>query len=231
MNEENAISLLKRTQKSLAQSNIKLHKIASNSTIVMKAFPPEDQAKGIKDLDLTKETLPSQRSLGLCWEMESDTFTFQITKAERPFTRRGVLSVVNSLYDPLGLVTPVTIKGRALLREISHDTSDWDIPLPEAKQEEWELWKKSLQDLENLHIQRTYVPLSLSSSKYRELCLFSDASNMAIAAVVHLRVLTEEGLSHVGFILGKAKLTPRLQATIPRLELCAAVLQQLANTQ
>ncbi|XP_051753063.1 uncharacterized protein LOC127514335 [Ctenopharyngodon idella] len=38
-NEEDAISLLKHTQKALAQSNIKLHKIASNSTTVMKAFP------------------------------------------------------------------------------------------------------------------------------------------------------------------------------------------------
>ncbi len=113
-NEEDAISLLKRTQKALAQSNIKLHKIASNSTTVMKAFPPEDLTKGIKDLDLTKETLPNQRSLGLCWEMESDTFTFQVTNSEKPFTRRGVLSVINSLYDPLGLVTPVTIRGRAL---------------------------------------------------------------------------------------------------------------------
>lgn len=146
-NEEDAISLLKRTQKALAQSNIKLHKIASNSTTVMKAFPAEDLAKGIKDLDLTKETIPNQRSLGLCWEMESDTFTFQVTNAERHFTRRGVLSVVNGLYDPLGLVTPVTIKGRALLRDISHDTSDWDMSLPKVKQEEWEVWKNFLQDL------------------------------------------------------------------------------------
>lgn len=113
--EEDAISLLKCTQKALAQSNIKFHKIASNSTTVMKAFPAEDVAKGIQELDLTKETIPNQRSLGLCWEMESDTFIFQFTNAERHFTHCGVLSVVNSLYDPLGLVTPVTIKGRALL--------------------------------------------------------------------------------------------------------------------
>ncbi|KAK3522434.1 hypothetical protein QTP86_010804 [Hemibagrus guttatus] len=140
-NEEDAISLLKRTQKALAQSNINLHKIASNSTIVMKAFPPEDLTRGIKDLDLNKETLPKQ-SLGLCWEMDSDTFTFQISNSEKPFTRRGVLSVVNSL----GLVTPVTIIGRALLRDISQDIRDWDIPHPEAKEKEWEVWKNSLKD-------------------------------------------------------------------------------------
>lgn len=78
--------------------------------------------------------------------------------------------------------------------------------------------------LTNLHISHTYVPLSLSSLKCIELCLFSDSSNTAIAAVAYLWVFTEEGLSHVGFVLGKAKLAPHLQPTIPRLELCAAVL-------
>lgn len=38
----------------------------------MNAFLAVDLTKGIKDLDLTKETLPNQRSLGLCWDMESD---------------------------------------------------------------------------------------------------------------------------------------------------------------
>lgn len=66
--------------------------------------------------------------------------------------------------------------------------------------------------------------MSLSKAKYTELCLFSDASNWAIGAVAYLGAVTEEGHSEVGFVLGKAKLAPRPEPTIPRLELCGAVL-------
>lgn len=85
----------KHTQNAPSQSN-KIYKITSNSTRLMKAFPLEDLAKGIQDLDLTKESLPNQKSLGCCWEMESDTFTFQAKNAKKPLTHHGVLSVINT---------------------------------------------------------------------------------------------------------------------------------------
>ena len=107
--EEAAISLLKRAQEILACSNLRLHKIASNSSEVMSAFPSQDYTSNLKDLELSKDTLPMQRSLGLNWHLQTDTFTFQVSDEDKPFTRRGVLSTVNSLNDPLGFVAPVTI--------------------------------------------------------------------------------------------------------------------------
>lgn len=71
-----AISLLQRTQASLADSNLRLHKIVSNR--LMKAFPAEDHAQSIKDLDFSGETTLVQRSLGLCWEVAKDAFTFGV---------------------------------------------------------------------------------------------------------------------------------------------------------
>lgn len=65
--EEDAIDLLKRTQEMLAASNLKLHKIASNSNKVMTAFAPEDLAKDLKNFNLGADPLPLQRSLGLIW--------------------------------------------------------------------------------------------------------------------------------------------------------------------
>lgn len=61
--EKTAIDLLKRMQIMLAAANLKLHKVASNSAIVMEAFPSEDRAKELKDLDLSADPLPLQRSL------------------------------------------------------------------------------------------------------------------------------------------------------------------------
>ncbi|KAK0139185.1 hypothetical protein N1851_024265 [Merluccius polli] len=222
--ETEAIDLLKRTQASLAESNLKLHKIASNSVTVMQAFTPDDLAADLRDLGLDKEELPVQRSLGLCWNIDFDTFTFKVAVNDKPFTRRGVLSTVNSLFDPLGFVAPVTIKGRALLRELSADIHEWDTELPADKLNKWETWKESLKDLSALHLPRSYIPQSLSSATYTELCLFSDASNWAIGAVAYLRVVMTDGQCRVGFVLGKAKLASQPEPTIPRLELCGAVL-------
>lgn len=202
--ESAAIDLMKRICASLAESNLKLHKIASNSVAVMKAFEPEELATGIKDLGLDDETLPAQRSLGLCWDISTDMFTFKVAVADKPYTRRGVLSVINSIFDPLGLAASVTIRGRLLLRELSSGVQDWDTPLPDDKVNRWEEWKASLEKLSNLHVPRCYVKMSLSKAKYTELCLFSDASNWAIGAVAYLRAVTEEGHCEVGFVLGKA---------------------------
>lgn len=56
------------------------------------------------------------------------------------------------------------------------------------------------------------------------MCFSSDASSTAIAAVAYLKTTDSDGEINVGFICGKAKLAPRPEITIPRLELCAAVL-------
>ncbi|MGH0125412.1 UNVERIFIED_CONTAM: hypothetical protein FKN15_068962 [Acipenser sinensis] len=165
-----------------------------------------------------------QRSLGLNWDLKTDTFTFRVSDDEKPFTRRGVLSTVNSLYDPLGFVAPVTIQGKALLRELTLETSDWDSPLPQEKEELWAAWRDSLKDLCDLQIPRPYARISPSETQRRELCIFCDASTKAIAAVAYLKIIGDKRDCHTGFIQGKTKLAPRPEHTIPRLELCAAVL-------
>ena len=54
--------------------------------------------------------------------------------------------------------------------------------------------------------------------------VFSDASEQAIASVAYLYGVDKDGNAHLGFVMGKAKLAPKNASTIPRLELCAAVL-------
>ncbi|XP_013856679.1 uncharacterized protein LOC106512653, partial [Austrofundulus limnaeus] len=190
----------------------------------MEAFPTEDRAKDLKDLDLGVDPLPVQRSLGLCWDLQSDSFTYHVPKDSKPFTCRGVLSTVNSLYDPLGLVAPIVMQGKALLRELSCGMKDWDEPLPPEKHEKWVLWKNSLQALESLQIPRCYSSGTLSTMRLKELCIFSDASLIAIGAVAYLHTVSCDGQHHVGFVMAKSKLAPRPAHTVPRLELCAAVL-------
>lgn len=94
----------------LVASDLRVHKIASNCSDVLKSFSQEDYAKGLQNLDFDSAVI--QHSLGLSWELKHDIFTFRAMASEKPYTHRGVPAVVNSLFDPLGLVIPVIIQGK-----------------------------------------------------------------------------------------------------------------------
>ena len=175
-----AIDLLRRTQAMLAAANLRLHKIASSNAEVMEAFPPEDHASGLHNQDFNKGPVLMQRSLGFYWDLHG-TFTLQVLLEEKPFTRRGVLSVTNSLYDPLGLAAPVIIKGKHLLRSLRTEFSAshpdaWDYPLPAEREAEWKEWCHSLRALEDIKIPRSYGTKALKCSARIELHTFCDAS-------------------------------------------------------
>ncbi len=91
-------------------------------------------------------------------------------------------------------------------------------------QHKWEEWRDSLSLLESVHIPRAYVPHSLQDAQDKQILVYSDASEKAIAAVAYLKTVSSDGDHHIGFIMGKAKVAPTHGHTIPRLELCAAVL-------
>lgn len=133
---EQAVDLMQRTQAMLATANLRLHKIASNDPKVSAAFPREDISTSLQDLDMCKDAIPVQRLLGVCWDLSSDRFTFRVNSEPKPFTKRGVLSVTNSLYDPLGIAAPVTIRAKFLLRLMTsqlkeRQLEEWNQPLPE----------------------------------------------------------------------------------------------------
>ncbi|KAK7879264.1 hypothetical protein WMY93_033946, partial [Mugilogobius chulae] len=114
------------------------------------------------------------------------------TSAQSKSRTQGVLATVNSLYDPLGFVSPITMQGKALLRELTTEQNDWDEPLPAEREEEWNRWRNSLKDLEQLQMPRCYLPFSQSTAVSKELCIFSDSSTLAIGAVAYLRALDSE---------------------------------------
>ena len=119
-NSQQAIDLWQRTQAMLATGNLRLHKISSNDPKVTDAFPPDDKAADLRDLDLNYVSAPIQRSLGVSWDITADAFTFTVKIGNKPFTKRGVLSIINSLYDPLGIAAPVLIQGKCLLRAMKN---------------------------------------------------------------------------------------------------------------
>ena len=135
---EEVVTLVRNTQAALASANLRLHKVVSNSASVMEAFPMEDLVKNIRSLDLHQDNLPAQHSLGVFWDLETDAFTYKVSIHDKPLTRHGVPSEVNSVYDPLGLAAPVLLHGRFMLQQLvsmgkkktATAPLGWDDPLP-----------------------------------------------------------------------------------------------------
>ncbi len=96
--------------------------------------------------------MPQERTLGIQWERESDCFKFKVQLKNQPATRRGILSTVASVYDPLGLIAPVLLNGKRTLQEVCKRGSGWDDPLPDALNLRWEQWKQNLNDLQKIDI-------------------------------------------------------------------------------
>ena len=116
--ESEAVAVSTETKETLQAGGFNLTKWLSNSRQVIQSMPKDDRAKEIKDLDLGSDTLPSGKVLGVQWDVEDDKLSFSHKDVEGPPTRRNILSIVSSLYDPLGMVAPFTLKAKLILQEL-----------------------------------------------------------------------------------------------------------------
>ena len=154
------------------------------------------------------------------WDAQSDTFKFQAVQAGKPSTKRGVLSIVSSLFDPLGFLSPFVFSAKILLQDLWRDKIPWDQEIPEPYLSQWQCWLEEL----TLNIPRYYKSQFSLTPSTIQLHNFADASRCGYAAVSYLRFVDERGVTHCSFVMGKTRKAPIREWTIPRLELQAAVL-------
>jgi len=172
------------------------------------------------------------RVLGLSWQPDRDVFTFtSLPSQKHTVTKRTVLSEVAQIYDPLGFISPVIIRAKILIQELWLAKIDWDKPLPTELQNRWINFRRELPALDELSIPRWIHTSSKITSL--EIHGFSDASQLAMAAVVYVRITTETNNVKTILVCAKTKVAPLKRLTIPRLELNAALLlsRLVANVQ
>ncbi|KAL7724935.1 hypothetical protein ACLKA6_007539 [Drosophila palustris] len=159
--------------------------------------------------------------LGLHWQPGEDTLSYNAClSTQADSTKRQVLSLVARIFDPLGLIAPVVVQFKILFQDLWLLDLDWDTQLP-PKLADW--WHKCCTDLNTL--QRLKIPRFIDNKEESiELHGFSDASIKAYAAVVYCRVTHEDGSITTSLVTAKTRVAPLKQQSLPRLELCGALL-------
>ena len=229
--EEEAVNTVRQLTKLLACGGFRLTKWLSNRRKVLEAIPQQERAKTLRGVDLDRESLPVDRALGIHWDAEEDTLGISVHPKLRSHTRRGLLSVMCSVYDPLGFVCPYVLRAKLLFQgECRIANKGWDEPLESTTQGQWIKWLDKLDRLSEFQLDRCLVPVDFGDVKECKLHHFSDASKDAYGCVSFVRLVSSSGRIHCSFVMGKSRLAPLKVMTIPRLELSAAVLAVRQDT-
>ncbi|XP_059225672.1 uncharacterized protein LOC131997855 [Stomoxys calcitrans] len=181
--------------------------------------PKTQLQKSIADLDGKFEKV-----LGMWWTPSHDELTFIGKFGAEVFdesiipTKRSVLRVIMSIFDPLGLLGQFVIQGKIIMQEIWRSGVNWDEPLCDKECEKWRAWTCLLPSLSNVRIPRCH-----GHSSNVQLHTFVDASIDAYAAVTYLRV-ESEGNVKCSLIASKTKVAPLKPISVPKLELMAAII-------
>ena len=137
------------------------------------------------------------------------------------FTRRTLVSKVASIYDPLGLLVPLTAKYKLMLFDVCTLKLDWDDPIPTDHLDRWVKNIEEIQTLGDISFPRTIIPPDAADLNVSYVVSCDASSEIAIACV-HSRVKKTDGTYHVQVLVAKSKIVRNL--TVPRAELKGAVL-------
>ena len=203
----------------LSKCGFLLTKCIVNDPDLLQQIPEEDRAKEAKVI--THEL--HSKALGIKWDVSGDQLMY-VRKEVEPVTvvtHRSMLSSASTVYDPLGLVIPVVIRGRMLFQQATKLKLDWDDPVPSELTVKWVYWWNDLKNLYTVLFDRCVIPSEFLDGAI-ELHHFCDGSQQAYGACSYVRISSKTGSIHVQLLAAKARLTPQGTMTIPRIELCSA---------
>ena len=215
-----ALSLQQDLIDMLKKGGFTLRKWSSNHSALLEHLPPEDIEKKLV-LSFGNEDVV--KTLGLLWNSKTDKLIFcvQVTQ-DNMLTKRSVLRTIASIYDPLGLLSPVIIQCKIFMQQLWQLRVNWDDPLTTELKEHWQSLQHKLTSVNSIQIDR----LVISKEKVERLEIhgFSDASEVAYGACIYVRSIDVQGRITTRLLCSKSRVAPLKRLSLPRLELCAATL-------
>ena len=199
-----------------------LTKFISNNKELL-SVPENQRRMGVKDQDLSGD-LPNEKALGICWNLREDIFSFKLKLEARTLTKRVMLSMISSIYDPLGFAAPFILEGRRILQGLCNQDIQWDSEVSSVVKKDWRNWVTKLKHIEGLHVRRCIKPDNFGKVMNVSLHHFSDASELGHGQCSYIRLVDKTGGVHCSLLLGKSRVVPKKFVSVPRLQLNAAVL-------
>ena len=203
LSEEELLKFYDSANKTMAEANMPLQEWCTNSPMLQNVLHQQAEGQQYKI-----------KLLGINWNVKKDQLSVKdVSFDNKPLTKRTLLSNISKLYDPLGLMSPMTIPSKILMQETWKLKIDWDEVLPLDIQKKWEDIKLNFVDFSLLSFPRE----TCREDKQYELHVFCDASSKAYGAVAYVT----DGLEIPSLLTSKAKVAPVKAKTLPQLELTA----------
>nr|XP_012135784.1 PREDICTED: uncharacterized protein LOC105661897 [Megachile rotundata] len=163
------------------------------------------------------------KTLGIYWNSCNDTITYSVntTNTQSRVTKRFILSKIAQLFDPLGLLGPVISMAKIIMQDLWKARITWDESVPQTIFLKWNEFQGQLPLLTQF-----IVPRNINSFNAQDIQLhgFCDASERAYGACIYVRSCNLYGEIQIRLVVSKSRVAPVKSVSIPRLELCAAVL-------
>nr|CAI5840531.1 unnamed protein product [Callosobruchus analis] len=162
------------------------------------------------------------KALGILWNPSLDCFQYSVdTNLNTQVTKRTILSIISQIFDPMGLVGCLIIRAKILLQTLWKLKISWDDSVPQYVHTEFINFLSELSILNNVSIPRHVL---LSNYVSCQIHAFSDASQVAYGTCIYIRTTDESDNTACLLLCAKSRVAPLKSISIPRLELCAALL-------
>ncbi|XP_055632521.1 uncharacterized protein LOC129772999 [Toxorhynchites rutilus septentrionalis] len=230
MTVEEAVEVVKEVILVHEKGGFEIRKFRSNSTQLLWEIG-EITADEPKDLILEREGI-SESVLGMKWLPKEDRFVYTVNLREdlRAIvdethipSKREVLKVVMSLFDPLGLISHLLVHGKVIIQGTWALGIGWDEPINCDLYQKWRQWVNLFPKLDKLSIPRCFFSLFPDTFEYLQIHTFVDASDTAYSCAIYFRLVHKNNVQ-LALVGAKSKVAPLKTLSIPRLELKAAVL-------
>ena len=202
-----AVEFLQKSKQRLSTAGFNLRKFHSNfkhGSILNEHFNSDGYVK----------------VLGLLWDKVKDEFVFSFKhllkdKVDKP-TKRNVIKLLASIYDPLGVLNPIVVTFKVFFQKLCLSKLGWDEHLDGDLLKEWNVIIEGLSDASDICVPRIYADMSRDVDCV-ELHGFADASVKAYGCCIYMRVKYVDGSVVSCLVCAKSRVAPIKKMAVPRL--------------
>ena len=217
---EEARSKQSQIKQALNSAGFPLRKITANNSYLLNNLARED----LLDEDFLKfDDSSTIKTLGIRWNAKADFFYYVVepNQISPSPTKRQILSIIAKLFDPLGWLGPIVVIAKLLMQELWELKTDWDEGVPPYILAKWYTFLQNLPQISLLRIPRWVYFTPTHKIQIHGFC---DSSEKAYCGAIYMRTSTSHGEINCNLLVAKTKIAPIKKTTIPKLELCGAVL-------